>query len=158
MKKQKRYRYRKTTPEILEKMKKARESGLFYVDVAKKFNISASSAQYWLSPQEKEKSKKRSMKSNSKLTRKQRKDKNNKNYEYTKKYLTERYNNDEEFKKRMISYVQKSFKRKSKEWRKKGLCVICGRKRENKRWKQCEKCREKHRKTWRKRKNETLQI
>ena len=62
----KKYRYHKVNPEILSQMKQLREDGLTYKAIAEKFNISASNAQYWLSPKKKENSIKRSMKYNKK--------------------------------------------------------------------------------------------
>ena len=137
----KKYRYRKVTPKMLEEMKQLREDGLTYQAIAEKFNINSSTAQYWLSPQEKEKSIRRSMKSYAKLTKEQIKEKNKEHYEYKKKYNTERYNKDEEFRKRMIKYVQNSFKRRQKGWLIAGLCSGCGREREDEKWKNCERCR-----------------
>ena len=144
----KKYRYHKVNPGILSQMKQLREDGLTYKAIAEKFNISATSAQYWLSPKEKENSIKRSMKYYKKLTQEQRREKEKKRYEYKKKYFLERYQEDEEFRKRMIRYVQNSFKKRQKEWKKEGLCNICGRERKDKKWKRCERCRKKIKKRY----------
>ncbi len=157
MKKQKRYRYRKTTPEILEKMKEEKKKGLTYKQVSTKFGIHKSCVQYWLDPKIKTKTIKKAQQTYNQYTPKQKKEKTIRQAEYQKKYMHERYNNDEEFKKRVLEHDKKSFKKRSKEWRKQGLCTRCGREKINKQYKLnkqqyklCGMCREKHRKNWRK--------
>lgn len=149
------YRYRKVTPEVLEKIKKLREKGLSYKDIGKAVGISYNSAIYHLSEKENKRKNKATKKWND-AHPEVIKEKNSKRYPYTKKYLKERYNNDEEFRKNYIGMVTKSHKKLSKEWKKQGLCRRCGREREDKRFVQCEHCRETKRNYMRrKRKNET---
>ncbi len=142
----KKYRYRKVNPEILSQMKQLKESGLTYQAIAEKFNIGSSTAQYWLSPQEKENSIKRSKKSYAKLTPEQRKETYKKHYKYQKEYYVERYNSDEEFRKRHIKSITNSFAKRREVWREQNLCSQCGRDKIEKKWKTCEKCRKKWRK------------
>jgi len=142
MKKYKKYKYRKVTPEILEKMKKLRESGLTCKLIAEKVSIAGSSVQYWLSPQQREKSIKRGKKSYAKLTKEEIAKRNKKQYKKARKYYKERYHEDEEFRKDFISMVRRSFKKRRKNWIKVGLCSRCGGKRINKEYSYCEKCRE----------------
>ncbi len=141
----KKYRYRKVNPETLSQMKQLREEGLTYKAIAEKFNINSSSVAYWLSPKEKENAIKRANKYYSKLTKEQIKEKEKNRSEYKSKYSLDRYQNDEEFRKRMIKYVQNSFKRRRKNWILEGNCSFCGREREDKKWKMCEKCRKRER-------------
>lgn len=141
MKKYKKYKYRKVTPEILEKMKKLREGGLTYKLIAEKVNIDASSVQYWLSPQQRENAIKRGKKSYAKLTKEEIVKRNKKQYKKAQKYYKERYHEDEEFRKDFISMVRRSFKKRKKAWIEKGLCSLCGRKREDKKLRTCKRCR-----------------
>ena len=142
----KHYRYRKVTPEILEKMKDLRGKDLTYKDIAKKLKLNPSIVGYWLNPETREKAINKGKEFYSKLSKKKKKEIEKEHYDYKKEYNTKRYSEDEEFRKRMIGYVQTSFKRKREEWIKKGLCSRCGRKRKDKRWRSCEKCRKKVRK------------
>jgi transposase len=143
----KRYRYRKITPEDLEEMKRLREEGLSYKEIAKRFNVTYSTALYHLSEREKEMNKKRAMKSLSKLTKKQIKEKQKKQQPYRSAYYKDRYNNDEEFRKGLIKLITKSLRKRRNKWVKKGLCSKCGRKREEE-WKQCNKCREQKKRSY----------
>jgi len=128
------YRYRKIRPEDVEKMKKFRAEGLSYRKISEEFNISMSVVQYHLIPKYREQSLARSKKRNKLKPQKP-------NPEYIKKYMKERYNNDEEFRKRFIGLVTSSYKRRRESWIEKGLCSGCGREREDKNLKTCDKCR-----------------
>ena len=141
----KRYRYRKVTPEILEKMKELREEGMIYKEIGKRFDTDASTVLYHLSTREKMMSIKRSNKSANKMTKKQKQEKSKQAYPYIKEYNKERYNNDEEFRKRFVGYVCKSQKKIRDKRRENGLCTGCSRKREEKRFIECEICRRKRR-------------
>ena len=141
----KHYRYRKVTPEILEKIKELRAKGMTHKKIAEKLKLSESIVGYWLNPGTRKKTIKRAKKSYTKLTLEQRREKEKKRYKYKKKYFTERYNNDEEFRKRMIGYIQSSFNKRRKEWKKQELCILCGRIRKDKNYKLCEGCRNKKR-------------
>ena len=152
MTEQKHYRYRKVTPEILEEMKDLRASGLTQEKIAKKFNITNSTVQYWTNPQQKEDRIRSAKKSNAKLTTEQRKEKTKKHSEYNKKYFLGRYNNDEEFRKRIIQHVKDYIKKRREKRISEGNCSTCGRERENKKYKMCEKCREKRRRDYQKNK------
>jgi hypothetical protein len=142
----KKFRFKKVTPIILEEMKKAREEGMFFKDIAVKFGLSLSSTRYHFSEKERE-YKKKIMKKYSneqrkKLTPEQRKEKTKKHQPYLSKYIMDRYHNDKEFKKRFNKIVYKNFKKRSKIWREKGLCASCGGEKINKRFPNCERCRE----------------
>ena len=135
MKERKRYRYNRVTPEIAKEMNKLKASGLTQKKIAKKFNISTSTVQYWTVPKTREYALKKIREYSAKLTPKQRKEKTKKRYEYLKKYIVERYNNDEDFRRKYIKNVKGSFERRQKKRISEGNCNKCGRKREDKRWK-----------------------
>ena len=141
----KKYRYRKITPEDVEKMKELREQGLSYKEIGKKFNVSWYTPLYHLCPKERERKLKSEKKYNKKLTKKQIKEKTKKAQSYLNQYIKERYNNDEEFRRRFLNYVLRSRKRITKQRRKEGLCPECGKERKDKKYKLCENCRRKGR-------------
>lgn len=142
--KTKHYRYRKVNPNILSQIQKLRASGMTHKKIAEKLKIGSSLIGYWLNPETRKKTIERAKKDYVKLSKKQKREKEKGRSEYKSKYYLERYNNDEEFRRRMIKYILSSFKKRCEEWRKKGLCSKCG-KRKDKKYKQCEKCREKQR-------------
>jgi len=141
MKKYKRWKYRKVTPEILEKMKQLRGGGLTYKLVAEKVDIGLSNVMYWLSPQQKENAIRRAKKAYARLTKEELRERGDRAYQGKKEYYKKRYHEDEEFRKGFISIVRRSFKKRKKEWKEQGLCSVCGRKREDKKLKTCERCR-----------------
>jgi len=145
MKKYKRYRYRKITPEDIEKMTELRGGGLSYKEIGKRFNVDMSTALYHLSPREKEMSKKRAHKSLSKLTKKQIREKNRKKRPYIRQYIKERYQNDEEFRRGFLDIVKRSEMKRRRNWVKLGLCSTCGKERKDKGYRRCENCRRKKR-------------
>lgn len=136
------YRYRKITPENIGEMKILRKQGFTYRDIAEIFNVRMGVARYHLIPKEKEYKINQVKKYHANLTNKQKKEKTKKQQPYMKKYMNDRYNNDEEFRKSFIEMVQKNFKKRREKWILKGLCNSCGRKRINKKFVLCEKCRE----------------
>jgi len=156
MKKYKKYKYRKVTPEILEKMKKLRESGLTYRLIAEKFNISNNVVSYWLSPQQKENAIRRAKKAYTRLTKEEIREKGEKAYQGKREYYKKRYHEDEEFRKDFIGIVGRSFKKRREGWIKKGLCSLCGRKREDKKFRVCKRCREVSRKRCQAKKSEKI--
>ena len=141
----KKYRYRKITPEDVEKMKELREQGLTYQKIADKFNVRLSTTQYHLIPKERERRLKSAKKYNKKLTKKQIKEKIRKHQPYTSQYIVERYQNDEEFRRRFLDNILRSRKRITKQRQKEGLCTSCGGKREYDKYRLCENCRKKRR-------------
>ena len=147
----KRYRYRKVTPEMVKRMKMLRNEGMFYKDIARKFEVCYETIAYHLSEKAKKRKIKQVIEYNNRLTKKQRKEKTKRYQPYTSQYIKERYNNDEEFRLRFLDHVKRSAKKMLKERREKGLCTRCGRVKENKRWTTCEKCREKKRDIYRRR-------
>ena len=130
---------------IAPEEKKLRAKKLTYKKIAKKLHLAPTTVGYWLNPDTRTKTNEISKNAYKILTPKQKKEYNYKSSEYGKQYLSERYNNDEEFRIRMIGYVQKSFNKRCEEWKKNGLCLTCGRKKKDKKFKSCEKCREKGR-------------
>ena len=139
------YRFRKVTPKMKVEMKKLRKKGTTYKEISETFGIAFSVVQYHFDPKYREQKIKDSLKFYSKLSKEKKKEKIKKAYPKVKAYIFERYNNDEEFRKRYIGYVRNSFIKRKKIWIEKGLCSGCGRFRIEKMWKRCEKCREKSR-------------
>jgi len=138
----KHYRYRKINPSDVEVMKILKEAKVTYKEIAEGFKVATSSVQYHLMPKQREKSIKRAMKSYTKLTKEQKQEKTKKQAKYRSQYYMERYNNDEEFRKRHIGNITNSFKKRCEVWKEQNRCSKCGREREDKKWAQCERCRE----------------
>lgn len=111
----KHYRYRKVTPEIKEKMIKLRQKGIPYYKIGEKLGFSQNVVNYHLNPEQREKAIKRAEKSNSKLTKEEIKIKSGKRKNYKENYFKERYHNDPEFRRKVISSVIKYQKRKRAE-------------------------------------------
>ena len=140
------YRYRKVNPMMKSRMVELREQGMSYFKIASIFNINDSTVQYHLSEREKKNSIARAVKSNSKITKEKRVEINKKRYPYQKEYYMDRYRNDPEFRKRHISNIMKSFRKRREKWIGKELCSRCGNEKIDKEFRQCETCREKKRK------------
>lgn len=143
-----RYRYRKITPENIESMKEMRDEGQTYKKIAEFFEVSMSVVQYHLIPEYKESSLKRANESN------KRRGPPKRDPEYIKKYIKDRYHNDEEFRKRYVGLVIASHKRRKVKWLENGLCSGCGKERLDKKFKTCEICRSKKRIKYEKNKSE----
>lgn len=137
----KHYRYRKLKPEDVKKMKELRKNGVSVVRLAKMFNVGTSTIQYHTSKNQKEQNRARAMRSYRKMTKKERREKSQKAQPYKSAYMRERYQEDSEFRQRMIDTMVRSEKRKRDARSKKGLCPECGGKREDKEFKWCMKCR-----------------
>jgi len=137
----KHYRYRKINPFDVEIMKILKEAKVTQKEIAKGFEIATSGVQYHLVPKERENKIKRSKEGYARLTKEQKQEKTKKQAKYRSQYYPERYKLDSEFRKRHIQNITNSFNRRREEWRKKELCLNCGKEREDKRWKQCEGCR-----------------
>ena len=140
------YKYKKITPDNVKEIKKLKEQGWFYKDIAKKFNVSVNTIKYHLIPEVKEYDISRAIERNNNLTDKQKKEKTKKQQPYMKEYMNKRYKNDEEFKKSFIKMVQKNFNKRQKIWKSKGLCHLCGRERIDTKFVNCERCRKAMRK------------
>lgn len=141
----KHYRYRKINLIDIEVMKILKEAKVTHKEIARGFKIATSCVQYHLVPKQRENSIKRAMKSYKGLSKEKKLKKSRKQAKYRSQYYPERYNNDEEFRRRHIQNIGNSHKRLKKGWIKKGLCSNCGKERGNKMWAQCEKCRGKKR-------------
>ncbi len=144
----KHYRYRKLNLIDIEVMKILKEAKVTHKEIAKGFGVAMSTIQYHLIPKQRENSIKRAMKYYTKLTKEQKQEKIKKQAKYRSQYYPERYNLDSEFRKRHIQNIGNSFKRRKEKWKKQNKCSNCGREREDKMWKQCEKCRERRRKQY----------
>jgi len=142
---EKHYRFRKVTPRIKEKMKELREEGLSYKEIGKRLLMCGSTIAYHLSEEQRKKAIKRANKHNRGISKEERKKINKERYKYKKEYLSERYRNDPEFRDRFKKMVGDSFKKRREKWLKKGLCSKCGKKRKDKTFKTCERCRERER-------------
>ncbi len=92
----------------IKQIKKLREKGKTIQLIADKFNISTSTVSYHVSENENKKAKIRANRYYQKLTPEEKKLNNKKYTEYRKNYYHKRYNEDEEFRLRMIGYVKKS--------------------------------------------------
>lgn len=138
------YKYRKVKPEDIEIMKKLRDKGLTYFKISLEFDVSPSTVQYYLSPGTKEGCILRARKFYKKMNKEEIKEKSKKRYDYLKKYMKERYHNDEKFRKKMIESVVNCEKNRVKRRKENGECANCGIKLDNKKYFTCEKCREKY--------------
>jgi len=139
------FKYKKVTPEIFNKMKKLREQGWSYRKIGSFLNVSDTIVQYHLNEKRREKALKGAKERNLKIPKEKIKEKNKKHYLYQKKYIMERYHKDLEFRRKFIDAVLKYKRKRKKERIKKGLCVLCGGVREDKRFRWCEECRKKWR-------------
>ena len=101
----------KVTDIMAQEMKKLREEGKTFREIAVIYNVALSTIQYHVSPGEKEKNKKLVYERRKKLgpTSKQYPERRR---EYMRNYMKDRYNNDPEFRERMIKHVANSQKRR----------------------------------------------
>jgi hypothetical protein len=97
------FRYRKITPEMVKEMRKMRTKGFSYIDIAKKFKVAGSTAQYWVKPEYKRHSNKRSLKNSKKQLNAWQRDP-----EYMKEYLHDRYHNDPIFREKCLKRVRRN--------------------------------------------------
>ena len=98
----KRWKYRKVTPEILEEMRELYATGNYKQNqIAEMFGLSQSNVNYWLNPKSREVALKRSNAYNKKHPKKRPYNAKQKNY------MRERYQNDEEFRERMLASILK---------------------------------------------------
>lgn len=141
----KRYKYRKIRPEDIEVMKKLREVGFSYREIAVKFNIHTNTVDYHLNPKTKKKSNQRALKFWNNLSQKEKIKRSRKHQKYKSNYLIERYQNDKEFHDRFLNNVRNSQHRIRNSRKKKKLCVDCGKRLSDKKYKNCYNCRLKYR-------------
>ena len=121
MTKQKRFRYKKVTPKIEEEIKRLRKSGMPCKRISEKFRVSKSCIYYHTNPKERKRAIENSLKFYNKLSKTQKREKERKRLKYKVAYYKNRYNNDEEFRKRVISQIiayQKRKKARGKKQRK----------------------------------------
>ena len=95
----KRFRYRKVTPSIKREIVELHEQGKTYREIAQKFGFSVSTVNYHLNPKVRESTKRRVKKNPNYGKRRQC------SPEYMRKYMTERYNVDMEFRERLKQHV-----------------------------------------------------
>lgn len=141
---------RKLDDEDIKEMKRLKETGLSYKLIGRLFNVSMNTAIYHLKSDEKDKKRQYRNKVYQSLTKEEKRERAIKNQGYLSEYIKDRYNKDDEFRKKFIKIVTESFNKRREVWIEKDLCRSCGRERINKRWLNCEKCREVRRKRYKK--------
>ena len=139
----KKYRYRKITPEDIIKMKKLREEGFTYKVIGKIFDVGGSIVNYHINPKENARQKAYAKAYSKKHPEKIYQNKKGRTI-YIRKYIKDRYNNDEEFRLRFLEHVKRSQKKIRRKNKAAGLCAQCGSKREGK-FLTCGRCREQKR-------------
>lgn len=100
-------RNQKVTDEIKAEMIALREAGYTFAKIAEIFGVAFSTVRYHIVPGEKEKNRKRAYASQ-KRTGSWHKRNPERTREYMRIYMRERYNNDPEFRLRMLAHVKKS--------------------------------------------------
>lgn len=93
---------KKVTNEIKKVILESRKKGLSFAGIGKILNLSTSTVQYHASKDQKQKAKDRASKNSKVWIGKK---------EYGKKYMLERYNNDEEFRERVKKHARESWRR-----------------------------------------------
>lgn len=106
------FRGGKITEQQMKEMRKLRKEGLTYCAIAKIFGVSNTTVRYHTSDSEKKRRQDYSREFN--LIRYKEGKQKPSSKEYRQQYMKDRYNNDEEFRKRMIGYVRKSQIKKAK--------------------------------------------
>jgi hypothetical protein len=139
----KKYRYFKITPNDEKDIKKLSKTHT-NLEIAKIFNVSDMTIRYHLFSKKK---KKETIKKNGIGQKRRLKQGRIKKIpkEYITNYINNRLKTDEEFNKRFKKNIEKSRIKRVKKRKKLGLCYLCGGKRNNKKWKLCEYCRNKRR-------------
>lgn len=96
----------KVTEDMKIKMKKLREDGKTFREIAETFNVSCSTVQYHLSPRQKELTKKRAYERIKRLgpASQQYPERVRK---YMREYQSDRYKSDPEYRERMLKHVRK---------------------------------------------------
>lgn len=133
----------KFNKEHIKWMKKFRKEGFNYREIGEIIGCYGSSVQYYLKEDYRRRSNERAKKTISKFTKKQIKERNSKRKEYSNEYFYNRYHSDSKFRKQLIELNKESYRKRKALRVKKGLCIVCGGVRDNKRWKSCDKCRKK---------------
>lgn len=119
---------------------KLREKGEGLESIGKKFKVSSTSILYHTNKKFREKVKKYAREEMKNLSKEEMKERNKKYY--NKDYFRNRYQTNEEARKKMIEENTKHTRRRYLERLEKGLCPVCGAKRDSK-FKMCEECRRK---------------
>ena len=99
-------RNKKVTPEMKKKMKKLREAGLTYKEIADEFNLSQSAVHYQLNSRTRELAK-LGMTKHYKIHGHYSERYPEKRKKYMREYMRERYRNDPEFRSRMNKHNRK---------------------------------------------------
>ena len=136
MKTQKRW-----TIEDQEKAKKL-FTGKNYIQIGKILSFSTETIRYQLNENYKKDKIKRTKRYYNNLSLEE-KIRSRRNYQpHLSKYIKDRYNSDEEFRRRIINSVKKSQSKNRVYREKNNLCMLCGNKRDSK-FRNCESCRKK---------------
>lgn len=120
----KRWKYRKVTPDMVEEMKILKEEGYSYSKIGKMYNLNPRTVKYWIDEEYRkkciEKAKAHKQKQILSVEQKERQK------EYIRKYISERYNSDPEFRERFLKHTRKwqnknreKLREYQKEWQKK---------------------------------------
>lgn len=98
----KRWKYRKVTPTLVKKMRLLKNQGLTFVAIGKQVNLSPSTVGYWLNPS-------RRIKQLGRVNNywKTHQRKKQQRTEYMRKYMSNRYRKDPEFRARMKRHMKK---------------------------------------------------
>lgn len=94
---------RKVTPEIKQVMKQLREKGITFAGIGKILGLSANTIQYHTSEKEKQNTINRALRNPKEWIGRK---------EYNKKYQSERYNNDTEFRERVQTANRENWRKK----------------------------------------------
>jgi len=99
-----RFKYRKVTPEIVERMKKLRAEGYSQKEIAEEIGVTQSTVCYWINKEYRKKAIRRAKERLRKFGDTRDKEKWR---EYIRRYIRERYWKDERFRERVKAYMRK---------------------------------------------------
>lgn len=99
-------RNKKVTPEIKVQMQELRDEGWTWKRIAEKFDLCSSTVRYHLAPGAMEKTKRRATKAMRKKFFNMTDEEKRKRREYQRDYMRTRYQNDPEFRQRMLWYIK----------------------------------------------------
>lgn len=100
----------KVTSEIKKEMKRLRDEGKSYREIARTLNLAQSTVQYWLKPEFRKKHIEICKENMKNLTPEQKQRHSKRHTEYAR----ERYRNDEEFRRRIIENTLRSWRKRKR--------------------------------------------